>query len=335
MKKNLALLIPCYNSSTTIGETLDSIKNQKSGLDRVAYIVIADDVSPDNTAQVAKAYWGNSQPPLKLEQRKKNHGEYLNVNMAVQGMQDNIEWLVIMHGDNLATNNYLELLIKHIDKADTKTALISGSWQDFNDEQGILNEGDRRYDSIGSIMINGTNEAVKDTLFKGCWWHISCTAIRISSFKAVGGLPRGLRQKGDYDFLLRILANGYNVEYLPIPLMLYRSHVASMSSKNFKTHRDITETLWIVCKFIYVLSFTEITKWYIEHQSFLVRRFVSALLKFQMERMYKAIPLSFHLLHDYFFALKQHFTKNYFRPPLVDFMTAQPEGETPTHLTIL
>lgn len=288
MKKNIAILIPCYNSEKTIVETLESLKKQGNSLERVAYIVIADDKSPDNTVEVAKNYWKDTLPPLKLEQRKQNHGEYLNVNMAIEGMEDSIEWFVIMHGDNIATPNYIELLAKHIDKADNKTALICGSWVDF-DENGIINKGENTYDTKGSTIIYGTKESVRDTIFMGCWWHISCTAIRITAFKQVGGLPRGMRQKGDYDFLLRILANNFSIEYLPIPIMLYRSHEASISSKNFKTHRDIVETLQSVRKYIYALSFVDIIKWYAIHQLYLIKRLGSSIIKMRLERGIRSI----------------------------------------------
>jgi glycosyltransferase involved in cell wall biosynthesis len=329
MKKDIAILIPCYNSEKTIVETLLSLKEQISGLDRVAYIVIADDKSPDNTVKVATEYWAGNTPPLKLERRNANHGEYLNVNMAIEGMESSIEWFIIMHGDNMATPNYLQLLLKHIDKADSKTALICGSWKDF-DETGSLNEGDNRYEAQGSIMINGTKQAVRDTLFLGCWWHISCTAIRISSFKTVGGLPRGMRQKGDYEFLLRILENGFNVEYLPIPLMLYRSHEASISSKNFKIHRDLVETLMTIRNYIHSLSFVEVIRLYGIIQYQLLRRFASSLLKMQGERALKAVNVSFLNLKEGLIGMRQVLTKNYSRHQLVNFKNALPENEEPT-----
>lgn len=338
MKKDIAILIPCYNSGTTIIETLESIKNQTSGLERVAYIVIADDVSPDNTREVAATYWQslstnpllNSLPKLKFEQRLKNHGEYLNVNMAIKGMEDGIKWFVIMHGDNIAKPNYLPLLIKHIDKAADKTALICGSWQDFDEEHGILNTGDTAYDIQGSKMIYGTDAAIKDTLFMGCWWHISCTAIRISAFKEVGGLPRGMRQKGDYDFLLRILFANWHVEYLATPLMLYRSHAASISSKNFKIHRDIVETLMTAKGYVYTLSIPEVVKWYGMNQYSLFRRFASSILKTQWERAFGAINISLSNFIEMLDALGQKITKNPKKAVLPIFLNSLPEGETPT-----
>jgi GT2 family glycosyltransferase len=293
MKKNLAIIIPCYKAASTIAETLEGFQKQApEALERVACVVIADDVTPDNTLDIVRATWKLSSPPLRFEQREKNLGEMINVTTAVYGLPPEVEWYFNMHGDNVPTPDFLTTFIKHIDKADSQTAIIAGSYHDY-DGVNIIETGETHYDTAGSKMIIGNDASVRDTLFMGCWWHNSCCAFRVAAFKDVGGLPRGMVQKGDYDLLLRILAKGWNIEYLPKPLMLYRTHEGSVSSKNFIKHIDLVETININQNYHHVLSTKDKFGIYIGQILYtLVRRFGKSVLTLHTERAKAAISTS-------------------------------------------
>jgi hypothetical protein len=48
---------------------------------------------------------------------------------------------------------------------------------------------------------------------------------------------------GDFEWLLRCLKRGYDVEYIPRTTLLYRMHPASVSSNSFKRGQDLVERL--------------------------------------------------------------------------------------------
>ncbi len=294
MKKNLAILIPCYKAAPTIVETLEAFQKQsKEALSRVACVVIADDCTPDNTLDLVRQSWQLTEPPLKFEQREKNLGEMMNVTTAVFGLDSSIEWYFNMHGDNVPTPDFLETFIKHIDKADDRTGIIAGSYHSYDGHQ-IFETGDNTYDKTGSIMIEGNHQSIKNTMFMGCWWHNSCCAFRVKTFRELGGLPKGMVQKGDYDLLLRVLAEGWNIEYLPKSLMLYRQHEGSVSSKNFLNHTDIIETLNIDQNYSHVLSFQDKYVIYIHQVVFktLLRRMVRSILSGNFQRFVSAAKVT-------------------------------------------
>jgi GT2 family glycosyltransferase len=294
MKKDLAILIPCYKAAPTIVETLEAFQKQSpEALKRVACVVIADDCTPDNTLELVRQHWKLAEPPLKFEQREKNMGEMMNVTTAVLGLDSQIEWYFNMHGDNVPTPDFLETFIKHIDKADSKVGIIAGSYHAY-DGHKVFETGENYYEQSGSKMIYGTVEAVRSTMFMGCWWHNSCCAFRVKTFKEVGGLPKGMVQKGDYDLLLRVLAKGWNIEYLPKPLMLYREHEGSVSSKNFLNHTDLIETINIDQNYNHVLSFTDKYVVYIHQIVFktLLRRIVRSVLMGNMQRLQAALKVT-------------------------------------------
>ena len=94
-----AITIPCYKSESTITDTLRGIMGQGEGvLRRVACVVIADDVSPDNTVDVVRDVWALAWPPLKFESRRKNVGEMINVNTAVTSLPNDVEWFLHRRG---------------------------------------------------------------------------------------------------------------------------------------------------------------------------------------------------------------------------------------------
>ena len=50
-------------------------------------------------------------------------------------------------------------------------------------------------------------------------------------------------QLGDFEWLLRCLKLGYDIEYIPRTTMLYRMHSASVSSNSFRRGQDLIERL--------------------------------------------------------------------------------------------
>ena len=53
MKKKVSFVIPCYNSSKTIGKVVEEIKVTMEQLNQYGYeIILVNDCSPDNTFEV-------------------------------------------------------------------------------------------------------------------------------------------------------------------------------------------------------------------------------------------------------------------------------------------
>jgi GT2 family glycosyltransferase len=99
------------------------------------------------------------------------------------------------------------------------------------------------------VSIAGSEQAGRDTLVLGCWWHLSGCAIRRQTLADVGGFHLQLPQLGDWEWLLRCLGRGWSVEYIPRTLMLYRQSLASVSSISFQIDRDIRERLLILRRY--------------------------------------------------------------------------------------
>jgi glycosyltransferase involved in cell wall biosynthesis len=287
MSRPIVILIPAYRCAETIAETIDSIQKQGPLLSEIREVIVADDGSRDGTCEVARRAW-NASVPLRTLERQFNCGEYASVNSAVEQFPADIEWFLIMHADNLAKEGWLAAFLYRIAHATDDIALIGSSYDYFTDGGSVRRGEGESSDRI--VTVAGTKAAVADTLKMGCWWHISSCAIRVAAFKRVGGLPKVMQLKGDWDFMLRVLADGSTIEHLPSSLMLYRENPAGSSSITFRRHMDIWETMTVIGRFHWALSFGPLTRIHARHAWFLLRRVIRCLVNLDIVRLFWAFP---------------------------------------------
>jgi len=287
MCKPIVILIPAYRCADTIAETINSIQQQGPSFDEIREVIVADDGSRDRTGEVARLAW-NAPVPLRILERQFNCGEYASVNSAVEQFPPDIEWFLIMHADNIAKAGWLAAFLDRIEHATDDVGLIGSSYDCFGTD-GRVRCGEQ--DASGrTVTVAGTNAAVADTLRMGCWWHISSCAIRVSAFRRVGGLPKVMQLKGDWDFMLRVLADGWTIEHLPRSLMLYRDNPAGSSSITFRRHTDMWETMTVISRFHWALNTGSLTRVHAHHVWFLLRRMIRCLVNFDIVRLFWAFP---------------------------------------------
>ncbi len=287
-EQRFAITIPCYRSESTIAETLKGILDQGSALNRLACVVIADDFTPDNTIEVVRNTWPPNQPPLHFSRASKNVGEMVNVNRAVAALPPEVEWFLHMHGDNIPKKGWLEILTDRCLKASPSVGIVCASYDVFGD--GVFKEGEER-PTAAPVLVPGNLDSIRSTIRRGCWWHNSCSAVRVSTFREVGGFPPGMRQKGDWDFLIRVLKNGWDIEYLPRSLMRYRIHDASASSFAFRVHLDIEESLQIIQKCAPLLTVRDIAGTHLAYSLHLLSRCGASLLRADFLRLWCALRM--------------------------------------------
>jgi glycosyltransferase involved in cell wall biosynthesis len=287
MSRPIVILIPAYRCADTITDTLDSILKQGPLLSQIRKVVVADDGSHDGTCQVARAAW-NSPVPLRVLERQFNCGEYASVNNAVEQLPADIEWFLIMHADNLAKEGWLAAFLDRIEHATGDVGLIGSSY-DYLTTGGAIRPGESEpADRI--VNVPGTHSAVAETLRRGCWWHISSCAIRVAAFRKVGGLPKVMQLAGDWDFMLRIQADGWTIEHLPRSLMIYRENPVGSSSLTFRHHRDIWEKMIVIDRFHWALSAGSLARLHTQNVWFLLRRLGRCLVNLDMVRLAWLFP---------------------------------------------
>lgn len=281
-----AVLIPTYNSSATIRETLESVLAQD--LSTIDVVYIADDASRDDTIDVARSVWQSSIPLIAIRQDR-NQGERHNVNAAIRQMPDHLEWIYILHSDDMAKPHWLSEMARQLGRARPNVATVCSSWDNLNAD-GSIEPGENE-PARPAVLIDGSSDAVRDTLRRGCWWHISGCAIRLGAFRNVGEFAENLPQLGDWEWLLRCLRVGWGVNYLPQTLIVYRLHTASVSSTSFREHRDVSESFDVIKAYAVYLTARDVYQLHAARAWLLVRRTCGSLLRGNADRARKALRL--------------------------------------------
>jgi glycosyltransferase involved in cell wall biosynthesis len=284
---NISLLIPSFNSAQTIGATLNSVQSQGKALGRIAGVYIADDCSRDNSISVAEANWTATAIPLHVIKQERNLGQWANVNKTMALLGETADWVLLLHSDDIAKPNWLETMISRMEGCLENVGSICSSWDTLMPDGSIV-PGENDPSRLVEV-IKGTIEAVQGTLKRGCWWHISGCAIRMRAFfKDVGEFDPALTHLGDWEWLLRCLHKGWEVEYVPRTLILYRQHQRSVSSMSFLHDRDVVESLEIVRHYVQVLSKKDLISLHLRRVTYMVRRFVRAVIELRLQRCLQA-----------------------------------------------
>ncbi|MBW4476367.1 MAG: glycosyltransferase [Tolypothrix brevis GSE-NOS-MK-07-07A] len=296
--KNIAILIPSFNNEDTIGDTLESIQSQNEWITKISTVYLADDCSSDRTIALAKISW-KSEIPLHVYQGEQNVGQWNNVNRAINFIKETVDWILILHSDDIAKSNWLEMILSRIESCSENVGSICSSWDDLMPDGSVEPGEDNPSKQIEVIEAN--DNSIKGTLLTGCWWHISGCAIRLKIFEDCGYFNQKFPYQADWEWLLRSLKSGWAVEYIPRTLILYRRNPGSVSSKAFQTHQDIREFLKIIPNYINFLESSDIVHIHIQRSQFIVRRTVKSLITLNMERFLQ----SFHVLFMLLVSLKE------------------------------
>jgi len=238
-----AIVIPAYNASASVGETVDSLQ-ANTALNFISRVILLDDCSVDSTVAVVRQHW-RSTVPLEIWSNERNMGERRTVNAAMSRLSEHVEWTFILHADDVVKPNWLNLYLDAIEALPSTVATVCSSYDNWWPEEGTIVPGEEK-PNAPAVHVPGTHEHVVATIDKGCWWHISGSAIRNDHFAAVGPFEPDMPQLGDWEWLLRCLSKGYGVWYLPRTTMLYRQHARSVSSGSFREARDVGERMRIL-----------------------------------------------------------------------------------------
>ena len=113
-KRELSIIIPCYNVENYINNCLISIKPQLESL--TSEIILIDDYSKDNTKKVIKDFIkNNNDMDIKLIENKENIGAGASRNRAIKECKYNI--VSFIDSDDYLDDNYYEELFKEMESS--------------------------------------------------------------------------------------------------------------------------------------------------------------------------------------------------------------------------
>lgn len=202
-----SVVVPAYNASATLGETLDAILAQ--GFEDWECVVV-DDGSTDETAAIARAY-AEGDPRFRLI-RQENTGTAGANNAGVTGSAADL--LVICAADDFLLPDHMRVMDSVI--SDNPEYGIYSSNGDYLDHDS----GERRVVYSGDEWQTQRSLTFEDVL-ESCFYSVGAT-YRRSVYDQAGGF-RSAVYVDDYDLWLRAMAAGVRHYYTPRVLSVHRA----------------------------------------------------------------------------------------------------------------
>ncbi len=291
----IAILIPAFNAVKTIGETLDSIGTQPAQwLNKIGRVVVADDASRDDTVGFVQNYAKSTTAQIEVWPSQQNGGERKTVNAAFARLRDQgVTWCFVLHADDVAKPNWLEVLIPQTQSAAEDVVSICSSWDNWYPDR--IEPGEEE-PTMSPVIVQGGLDTACGTLERGCWWHFSGCAMQLHQFKVVGDFCEDMPQLGDLEWLIRAAIQNRSIVYMPRTLIKYRQSASNVSSVSFRTNRDLRERALICAKYQYSPGLERAVKRFALHQSKVAfRRAAGSAAKLQFSRAWSALRFGLQL----------------------------------------
>lgn len=232
---DISVLLPCYNASETIEETLISLQNQTYPDFEV---ICVDDGSTDGTAAILES-WGKKDPRFVLL-KKEHQGVVGAANAGLEVCRG--EMVVRMDADDLCHPERVQLQRDYLLK-NPDVAVVGSLVKGFPEDQ--IGEGFQLYYSWLNSLVN--HEDITREIFIESPIANPCAAFRKSWIRDLGGYQdQGWPE--DYDLWLRFYLAGARFAKIPQVLLEWREHPERL------THQDPRYSLenFLRCKSHYI-----------------------------------------------------------------------------------
>jgi GT2 family glycosyltransferase len=214
------VVIPCYNYGRFLYQCVNSVLGQV-GVD--VRVLIIDDASPDNTAEVAAAL-ARANPRVLVKRHSTNKGHINTYNEGIEGASAN--YLLLLSADDYLLPGALARAT-NLMEAHPEVGFTFGNVIELSD-----NGTERRTKSkIGATRILEGPEFIElsgaDNLVATC-----SAVVRTELQKQLGGYREELPHTGDMEMWLRFAAHG-PVGFISAHQGVYRCHSANMSTRYY------------------------------------------------------------------------------------------------------
>jgi succinoglycan biosynthesis protein ExoO len=212
----VSVITPAYKAARYIGQAIESVQAQTL---KDWEMIIVDDASPDETAEVVKRYLDDSR--IQLIQGEHNRGECGARNLALEAAQG--EWIAPLDADDWFAPERLEHLWRF---AHEKGTLMAADLMLQIDDEGSIYG--IAFSDLWKPPSQPTRYSVRDYLYA----HIAVQPFMNHQHILDHNLkyPEGIQLGGDHIFQAQFLLKGAELWVLPQPTYFYRIHPASMIS---------------------------------------------------------------------------------------------------------
>jgi len=246
----VSIIIPCYNDAQYIEQAVQSALDQTYPYKE---IIVVDDGSNAETKTVLKKL----EPKITLLITQENQGQSTARNVGINAA--NGEFILVLDSDDYFEPSFCEEAVAIL-QSNLDTKIVTSHLRRFTDDKTL----DLFLPSGGDISVFVLhNGATGSAMFR-----------KVEAL-AVGGYDESMR-KGfeDWEFYIRLLANGGAAYVIPKVYLHYRIKPNSTTSRANKVKRELLEYIYFKNKNIFI-----------EHYESLVSYFLSKIENEEKEKL--------------------------------------------------
>lgn len=223
MSVPLSVILPVYNQEKYVAETIESVLAQTYA---DFELLIHDDGSTDNSAQIIRSY-AASDPRIRVSFAP-NAGKCSATNRLVEQAQG--EWCAFLDADDVMLPERLEKQLAY-QRGHPEIDGTSCHCQYIN--EGGLNLGVQRHPGLRTVEEGRQAVANGQTVLAA----FTGLVLRKRAYEQSGGLSNKFWPGEDFEFINRLVEQGFALVIIDQVLMRYRIHAASVTmSKPLRTY---------------------------------------------------------------------------------------------------
>jgi glycosyltransferase involved in cell wall biosynthesis len=227
----VSVIIPTYNRSSLLAETLDSVVRQSY---RPLEVIVVDDGSSDDTREMMERWIGehSSGAGLRISfLRQPNSGAPAARNLGL--IESRGEFIQFLDSDDLLAERKVELCVAALSE-DARAQLAYGATQAFGEEAGIDYPG---------LATNDPLEVLEAACVRSVWTIMGPVYRRELCVQA-GPWLENLSCWQDREYALRILARSPALCFVPEAMSFYRlGHGMNIGANWSRDERDL-HSIW-------------------------------------------------------------------------------------------
>lgn len=205
----ISIITACYNSSATIGDTLQSVSMQN--YHDIEHIIV-DGASSDNTLEIVGYF-----PHVTKVVSEKDKGIYDAMNKGVALATGEV--IGILNSDDVYVDRFvISRVMKEFEKPDTDAVYADLQYVKFNDVEKVT----RTWHS---------GRFSKRKFYYGWMPPHPTFFVKRTVYEKIGNFNCALKSAADYEFMLRaLLKNDFKARYIPEVLVKMRTGGMSNAS---------------------------------------------------------------------------------------------------------
>ena len=224
----ISVVVLTYNSGKYILDTLESA--YKQNFSEEIELIISDDCSSDNTVRLCKDWLSKHKDrfsSVTILESECNSGVTANFNRACRAASG--DWIKTIAGDDILADGCLQTLLDGAKNFGPECNFISSQALKFYDNKNLSNIHDLEIiDPVPDLQKIDIDCIWKNPML---WIPAPTFMYRKSLLEAIGYCPEIFRNMEDAPLIAMTLVSGYDIYILHKPVVFYRVHEESITSK--------------------------------------------------------------------------------------------------------